>query len=59
MTSRTASAATHSPLWTGVENAIRQTLRSLTVSAAAAPSLEVMESEQARIRRSSRHWLIG
>ena len=59
MTSRTASAVTHTPIWTGVENAIRQTLRSLSAPAACASTFEELDSEQARIRRSSRHWLIG
>jgi hypothetical protein len=59
MTSRTASAVTHTPLWSSFESAIRLTLRSLSAPAACASTFEELDSEQARIRRSSRHWLIG
>jgi hypothetical protein len=54
MISRTAPAQ----LWTSMEAAFRLTLRSL--SAPAAPSaFEEIEGEQSRIRRTSRHWLLG
>ncbi len=59
MTSRTASAAPATPLWNSFESAVRLTLRSLSASPASASAFEDLEGEQARIRRSSRHWLIG
>lgn len=59
MTSRTASAAIATPLWSSLESAVRLTLRSLSAPPAQAPAFEELEGEQARIRRTSRHWLIG
>ena len=43
------------PVWTSLEAAMRQTLRSLT----AAADTSALDGEQARIRQSSRHWLVG
>jgi hypothetical protein len=59
MTYRTAPAATSTPLWNSLESAVRLTLRSLSASPASASAFEDIEGEQARIRRTSRHWLIG
>jgi hypothetical protein len=59
MTSRTASAAAATPLWNSFESAIRQALDSLSASPATVSAFEDMESEQNRIRRTSRHWLLG
>ena len=59
MTSRTASAAIATPLWSSLESAVRLTLRSLSAPPAQASAFEELEGEQARIRRTSRHWLIG
>ncbi len=47
------------PLWTSLEAALRQTLRSLTSTAAEASAVAALEGEQARIRQSSRMWLLG
>ena len=43
------------PVWTSLEAAMRQTLRSLT----AAADTSALDGEQDRIRQSSRHWLVG
>lgn len=58
MTRLTATAPA-APLWTSLEAAVRQTFRSLTAPAAEASVFEALDGEQARIRQSSRHWLIG
>ncbi len=57
MTSRTASATT--PLWTSFETALRQTWASLSASSAPEAGIEDIAGVQARIRRDSRHWLVG
>ena len=57
MTSRTVTAAT--PLWTSLETALRQTWASFSTPSMQEPGLEEIESVQARIRRDSRHWLVG
>jgi hypothetical protein len=57
MTSRTASATT--PLWTSFETALRQTWASLSAPSAAETGFEEIAGVQARIRRDSRHWLVG
>jgi hypothetical protein len=59
MTSRTAPAASAASLWNSFESTVRLTLRSLSASPASASVYEDIEGEQARIRRTSRHWLIG
>ena len=46
-------------LWASVENTVRLTLKTLSAPSADAASLEMLEGEQARIRRTGRHWLIG
>jgi hypothetical protein len=56
MTTRTVPAAATAPLWTSLENAFRHTLQSLSAPLASA---EEAASSQDRIRRESRHWLIG
>lgn len=53
------TAAPSAPLWTSLEAAVRQTLRSLTAPATDVSVFEALEGEQARIRQSSRHWLVG
>lgn len=55
MTARTLSAA--APLWTSLETALRQAWQ--TLSAPAAPEAMDIATVQDRIRRDSRHWLIG
>jgi hypothetical protein len=57
MTSRTLTAA--APLWTSLETALRQTWASFSTPSIQEPGLEEIESVQARIRRDSRHWLVG
>ncbi len=59
MTRLIAAAAPAAPLWTSFESAVRQTFRSLTAPAGDASVFEALEGEQARIRQSSRHWLVG
>lgn len=56
---RFLAAAAPAPLWNSLEAAVRQTFRSLTAPAAEASAFETLESEQARIRQSSRMWLVG
>ncbi len=57
--SRLFAAAAPAPLWNSLEAAVRHTFRSLTAPAAEASVFEALESEQARIRQSSRMWLVG
>jgi len=57
MTSRTVTAA--APLWTSLETALRQTWASLSAPSAPDTVLEDIQGAQARIRRDSRHWLVG
>ena len=58
--SRLLSLATPSaPLWSSLDAAVRQTLRSLSAPATDISVFEAVEGEQARIRRQSRHWLVG
>lgn len=57
--SRLLAAAAPAPLWNSFEAAVRHTFRSLTAPAAEASVFEALEGEQARIRQSSRHWLVG
>ena len=57
MTSRTAS--TTAPLWTSLETALRQTWASLSAPSAPDAGVEEIAGVQARIRRDSRHWLVG
>jgi hypothetical protein len=59
MSRHTATAMSSVSLWAGVEGAVRRTLTMLSAAATQVPSLEQLESEQARIRQSSRHWLLG
>jgi hypothetical protein len=59
MSRRSATATPAVSLWAGVESAVRLTLNTLSAPATQVPSLEQLEGEQARIRRSSRHWLLG
>lgn len=57
MTSRAIAATT--PLWTSLETALRQTRASLSAPSAPDSGLEEIAGVQARIRRDSRHWLVG
>jgi len=56
---RLIAAAPSAPLWTSLESAVRSTFRSLSAPAADHAAFEALESEQARIRAASRHWLVG
>ena len=58
MNRRSIMATSFSPL-SSLEAAVHLTLRTLSAPAATEPALEVLEAEQARIRSSGRHWLIG
>ncbi len=58
MTRLTATAPA-TPVWTSLEAAVRNTIRSLTAPAADTSVFEALEGEQSRIRQSSRHWLVG
>lgn len=57
--SRLTATAPVTPVWTSLGAAMRQTLRSLTAPASENSVFQVLDSEQARIRQSSRHWLVG
>ena len=59
MTRLIAAAAAPAPLWNSFEAAVRQTVRSMTAPAAEASVFESLDREQARIRQSSRMWLVG
>ena len=59
MTRLLAAAAPSAPLWTSLESAVRHTLRALTAPVCEQSVFEALEGEQARIRQSSRHWLVG
>jgi len=58
MTRLTATAPA-TPVWTSLGSAVRQTIRSLTAHATEPSVFEALDGEQARIRQSSRHWLVG
>ena len=58
MTRQTLTAAALSPL-AGIEASIRQAFRALTTPTASNPDLDALQSELARIRATSRHWLLG
>ena len=58
--SRLLSLATPSaPLWSSIDAAVRQTLRSLSAPATDVSVFERLEGEQSRIRQSGRLWLVG
>jgi hypothetical protein len=46
-------------VWSSVEAAVRLTISSLRTSSAGDQSLTAWNAEQNRIRRTSRHWLVG
>ena len=54
-----AASVPSATLWTSLESAVRLTLSFLSAPSAAPSTFEELEGEQARIRRASRHWLIG
>jgi len=56
---RNAAAAPQVSTFSSLEAAVRLTLKSLSAPATSEHALEVLEAEQARIRNSSRHWLLG
>ena len=56
---RLIAAAAPAPLWNSFEAAVRQTYRSLTTPSADASVYAAVDREQARIRQSSRMWLVG
>ena len=58
MTTRIA-VAVPTPEWFNLGSAVRQAIRSLAVLAADVAALEQLDSEQTRIRQSSRLWLVG
>lgn len=58
MTRQTLTASATSQL-SGIETAIRSVFRSLSAPATSDPALEMLASEQTRIRATGRHWLIG
>jgi len=54
--------ATNAPvlsLWATAENAVRLTLKTLSTPDHQSQTLEELEGEQARIRSTGRHWLLG
>ncbi|MFN4142494.1 hypothetical protein [Aestuariivirga sp.] len=53
------ATATSASNWTSFETAMRLTLRSLSAPSSDPSAFEAIEGEQARIRRSGRHWLLG
>jgi len=58
MNRHSITATAYSPL-SSLEAAVRLTLRTLSAPTTPEPALEELEAEQARIRNSGRHWLIG
>lgn len=58
MTRHSLAATAPSPL-SSIGAVVRLTLKSLTAPAVSNPDLEALEAEQARIRASSRLWLLG
>jgi|GEM_PF-5661157 len=56
---RLLAAAAPAPLWNSFEAAIRHAVRSLKGPAAEASAFTALDSEQTRIRRSGRMWLVG
>ncbi len=59
MSRQIVAPAPSATVWTSLESAVRLTLRSLSAPSAAPSTFEELEGEQARIRRTSRHWLAG
>ena len=59
MTRHTAAVASHSGFWSQFGQAARIIFRLFATEPAADAARAALESEQARIRRTSRHWLIG
>ncbi len=59
MTRSTTAPASSTSGWTSLESAVRLTLNSLSAPSGSASAFEALEGEQSRIRRSSRHWLLG
>lgn len=54
-----AAAAPAAPLWTSFESAMRRTFQSITAPAVDPAAVAAIEGEQARLRQSSRLWLVG
>lgn len=59
MTRYTATASASARLWCEVEAAARTFGRMFAANAFGETSLGQMEGENARVRQSSRHWLMG
>ena len=59
MTRLIAAAAPAAPLWTSFESAVRRTFHSITAPAVDPAAMAAIEGEQARVRQSSRLWLVG
>lgn len=58
MTRQTLTASALAP-FSSLEATVRLTLRSLSAPSASDPVLAMLDAEQARIRATSRHWLLG
>lgn len=58
MTRQTLAASAFAPL-SSLEATVRLTLRSLSATTSIDPALAMLDAEQARIRATSRHWLLG
>ncbi len=54
-----ATATPGLSLWATAENAVRLTLKTLSAPDQQSQMLEELEGEQARIRSTGRHWLLG
>jgi hypothetical protein len=59
VTRQTIAAQPASALLGSVESTVRLTLKVLSAPPGDALALEELEGEQARIRRTARHWLLG
>ncbi len=58
MTRQTLTASAMAP-FSSIETSLRLALKSLSVNTSIDPALAMLDAEQARIRASSRHWLLG
>lgn len=58
MTRQTLTASALAP-FSSIEATVRLALKSLSVTTSIDPALKMLDAEQARIRATSRHWLLG
>lgn len=58
MTHQTLTASALAP-FSSLGATVRLALRSLSAPSASDPALAMLDAEQARIRATSRHWLLG